>query len=104
MRFADRLKKLERTESLKRRFSPIERWMQALNETACRLTGKEWRVVQGDSAAMSWVMDDLQDSFFVKLSVPDLEILMEELGRIAFGGDTAAMEAARQELIRELVP
>ena len=36
-----------------------------------------------------------------KLSVADLDSLIADLERIAFGGDTAALEAARREAIRK---
>ena len=51
---------------------------------------------------MERVIDDMQDSFMQKLSDADLASLISELETIAFGDDTAALEAARLEAVREV--
>ena len=44
----------------------------------------------------------VRDSFMKKLSAADLDSLIAELEPIAFGNDTAALEALRQKVIREV--
>ena len=96
-----RVEKLERTEILKRHLPPMEQLQTALNDAAVRLTGKDFSFVQCDETAMVLVMNELRDSFLEKLSVADLDSLIAQLERIAFGGDTAALEAARREATRK---
>jgi hypothetical protein len=45
------------------------------------------------------VVDDLKDSFVRSLSDADLAGLTIELGRIAFGGETGAVETTKQEVV-----
>ena len=102
MRLANRVQKLERTEVLKRHLSPLDQFQRALNDAAVRLTGRDLSFVLGDEPTLEQVMDDLQDSFFRKLSDADLARLTAELERIAFAGDTAAVEAAKREALADL--
>ena len=97
-----RVQKLEQTEILKRHLPPLEQFQRALNDAALRLTGRDISLVQIDEPAMVMVMDEVRDSFLGKLSVADLDSLISELVPIAFGGDTAALEALRQKVIREV--
>jgi hypothetical protein len=96
-----RVQKLERSEVLMRHLSPLEHLQEALDDAAVRLTGKDFSFVEGDEPTMERIMNDLRDSFFPKLSVGALANLMSELEPIAFGGDTAALEAARREAVIE---
>jgi hypothetical protein len=103
-RLQRRVEKLERTELLKCHLSPLERLQRALDEAAVRLTGRDLSFVQGDEPTTELVANDLQDSFMKDLSDVDLANLISALEPIAFGGNTAALEAARQDAVRELVP
>jgi hypothetical protein len=47
------------------------------------------------------IMADVRDSFLHKLGGAELARLTAELEPIAFGGNTAAREAARQEALME---
>jgi hypothetical protein len=95
-----RVQKLERTEILKRHLPLLEQLKTALNDAAVRLTGKDFTFVQGDELATVRAMNEVRDSFLEKLNDADLASLISELEPIAFGDDTAALEAARREAVR----
>lgn len=99
MRLAERVRKLERTELLKRHLPPLEQLQRALDESAVRLTGRGFSFAQDDEPTLDQIMADLRDSFLHKLGSAELAGLMAELEPIAFGGDTEALEAARREAI-----
>jgi hypothetical protein len=94
--------KLEQSESLSRHLPPMEQLKRALDEAAVRLTGKSFSFVQGDEPAIVWVISEVRDSFMQKLSPADRNSLIAELETIAFGDDTAALEALRQKVMREV--
>lgn len=96
MKLMHRIEKLERTAMQDCHLSPIERFERVLDEAAVRRTGKSAATLIGDDAALDLVLTDMDDLFMCKLNPADRESLMADLERIAFGNDTAAMEAARR--------
>jgi hypothetical protein len=96
MSLATRLLKLERTAALTLSCSPLEQFQRAFWEAAVRLTGKRADLISDDDPALDQVIKDVQDSFVRKLNAASTESLINELERIAFGGDVEAREAAKR--------
>ena len=66
------------------------------------LAGKCFDRIAGDDAAVNLVLNDLSQPFIRELADNDLETLMAELARIAFGDDTEALAAAEREVLASL--
>jgi hypothetical protein len=77
----------------------MDRFQRALNDAAVRLTGTEFGSIPNDGPAQELVLEEVHESFIRKLSDADLAVVMRELERIAFGGDTEAMELAWREAL-----
>jgi|SRR5581483_1311113 len=101
MRLTNRLQRLERTDLLRRRLTPMDQLERALDEAAFRLTGKG-SAEMADHTVMERALEDLSDSFFPKLGTAELDQLTAELEHIVFGNDTAAMERCKREVLRVL--
>jgi hypothetical protein len=97
-----RMQKLERTEILTRHLPLMEQLQRAMNDAAVRLTGRDFSYALRDEDILKQVVAEVRDSFMKKLSAADLDSLIAELEPIAFGNDTAALEALRQKVIREV--
>jgi hypothetical protein len=102
MRLAHRIPQLERVRVLARLSTPVDRFQRAFNEAAVRLAGKCFDRIAGDDAAVNLVLNDLSQPFIRELADNDLETLMAELARIAFGDDTEALAAAEREVLASL--
>jgi len=100
MTLAKRVERLEKAEVFADRQRLLDRLEHALNGTALRITGKLFNVVSGDPAIQKLIFDDLEKRFIRNLSDAELDLLAEELGHIAFGDNTAALEAAKSKAMR----
>jgi len=101
MRLANRLQRLERTDLLRRRLSPMDQFERALDQATFRLTGKGSAAI-ADGTILERVMEELSVSFFPKLGAAALEQFTAELERLVFGDDTAAMERCKREVLASL--
>jgi hypothetical protein len=77
VRIDGRLSKLERNPALKSRLSLYERFLQAVDESARRLTGRPRKEL--DSEALDLVLDDVEQSFLDRLSITDLASIRAEV-------------------------
>jgi hypothetical protein len=77
VRIDGRLSKLERNPALKSRLSLYERFLQAVDESARRLTGRPRKEL--DSEALDLVLDDVEQSFLERLSIADLASIRVEV-------------------------
>jgi hypothetical protein len=77
VRIDGRLSKLERNPALKSRLSLYERFLQAVDESARRLTGRPRKEI--DSEALDLVLDDVEQSFLERLSIADLASIRAEV-------------------------
>jgi hypothetical protein len=77
VRIDGRLSKLERNPALKSRLSLYERFLQAVDESARRLTGRPRKEL--DSEALDLVLDDVEQSFLERLSIADLASIRAEV-------------------------
>src|SRR5712692_9540147 len=77
----------------------LSRLATALNGAALRITGKFFSAAPCDQPTQELIFTDLQEHFFRSLSAVDLDSLEAELGRIAYGDNTAALEAAKRKVL-----
>jgi hypothetical protein len=96
MKLAQRVQKLERLEVQVRPSSSLDQLKRALNEAAVRFIGKSADLISHDDPALETVLNDLQESFVWKLSDADLASLTLVLERIAFVGETGAVDTTKQ--------
>ena len=94
MNLARRVAKLERAQIFASARPSSTRLQAALDAASLRITGKRFDAVSGDEATTRLIWDDLQDRFIRELSAADLGGLIAEVELTAFGGDTAARDAA----------
>ena len=99
MKLTNRVQRLEQNEALAGPLLLLDQFQRAQDAAAFRLTGKDFNtaLAEESESAVQRIMDDVQESFVQKLSDEDLESLTAEVERIAFGEDTAALEAARRK-------
>lgn len=102
MRLVHRVRQLERVRALAGPPTARDRFQRALDEASVRLTGKRAEQISGDAAALDVVFAELRQSYIGQLTDTDLEILLAEFERIAFGGDAEARAAAEREAIASL--
>jgi hypothetical protein len=99
MRLARRVQKLEQTETLNRHLSPLEQFARALNDSAIRMTGKEYAFVAADDErAQERILADVVESFYEKLSRDELRAVLAELEALVFS-DPAELAAAKREVL-----
>jgi len=77
----------------------VSRLATALNGAALRISGKFFSAVPRDTPIQERIFADVQVRFIRNLSDAELESLEGELGRLAYGDDTAALEAARRKAL-----
>jgi len=77
VRIDGRLSKLERNPALKSRLSLYERFLQAVDESARRLTGRPRKGL--DSEALDVVLEDVERSFLDQLSIDDISSIRAEV-------------------------
>jgi hypothetical protein len=99
MTLAKRVARLEQAEIFVTPQRLLERLEQALNAAALRRAGKLFAAVWGDETIRKLILDDLANRFVRNLSDSDLARLEEELGRIAYGDDTAVIKAAKSRAL-----
>ena len=96
MNLEKRVEKLEQAEIFTGPRSLLTQLQVALNGASLRITGKLFSA-PCDQPIQELIFADLEDRFIRNLSDADLHSLAVELGRIAYGDDTAALEAAWRE-------
>src|ERR1700676_1948346 len=94
MKLAKRVAKLEQAEIFASSRPVLTRLEAALDAASLRITGKPFDAVSGDEGTKRLIWDDLEVGFIRNLTADDLERLIAECERSAFGNGTAARDAA----------
>jgi len=97
VRIDGRLSKLERNPALKSRLSLYERFLQAVDDSSRRLTGRPRKEL--GSEALDLVLDDVEQSFLERLSIDDLASIRAEVASQLSPED---VELAEREVMEEL--
>lgn len=97
MNIANRLRKLEKLEALVGPASLLDRWRKALDQASLRVGAKPLALLAQTDAAFDAVIDEMNASFYSKLTSAEKTRLMAELEPIAFANDPVGLEKWQRE-------